>query len=90
MAILEAERRLEEVQQLRLLARSPGWALCKVRLLAHVKSREVVKAAALRSNQHHEATLNQGWIDGVIFTLAALDKWATSGSLEPEAQTPAY
>lgn len=72
------ELREEALVQLRQLAQSPGWALLQARLRSLSKSKEVVKADALRVGEGHNAVLMQGVIDGLELALRELERYMGS------------
>ena len=60
---------VEELELLRALAQSPGWARYSNRLRRRVQSSDKAKADALRSGQATDAMILQGKVDGMAYAL---------------------
>lgn len=60
---------VEELELLRALAQSPGWARYSNRLRRRVLSSDKAKADALREGKATEAMVLQGKVDGMSYAL---------------------
>ncbi len=90
MEITKEELRQEDASQLRRLAQSPGWVVVKTRLQQLLLEREREKAAHLRRNDQHKATITQGQVDGLTEAMALLDRLISEVTIKVENETPAY
>lgn len=90
MEMSQEEIRSEDAGNLRRLAQSPGWAVVKTRLQQLLVEREREKAAHLRRNDAHKATMTQGQVDGLTEAMVLLAQLIEEAKVETKEEQPAY
>ena len=89
MALAPTEVVLEERRALRQLAQSPVWALLRTRWQQRALSNDKEKAVALRHNEVSKALMLQGFVDGLEYAVADVER--ALGERQEEAPlTPMY
>ena len=93
MPLEETELREEQLQQLRRLDQSPGWALLRQRLAQLVQRNEAEKAKLLRDSvmgRETRASYLQGHVDGVQAAMSELTKYAQELERAVNPPSPVY